>query len=175
MAASATQVGPTLAAYDGATDFAGPSGLSQSISATTLETATHLDQSRTAHLSDTSALAAFTGTGTLALPISSLGQSAISSSVANLLTELTTAAGATVTVSYTYLPPPSRITATRVRPRSWARSTAIAQSGDRKGLCRHGCCRARHRAIWLSGRSRGRTRSKLKMKFPGALDPKASA
>lgn len=85
----------TLGAFDGTEDFAGTSGKALSnLSGTS---------SGTQQLVDSALLAAFTGTGTIALPITAVGTSqAIGGG--NLLTELTQQAGASVAVSYTYVP-----------------------------------------------------------------------
>ena len=58
---------------------------------------------RTGTLTGASELAAFTGQGTLAVPISATGTSSLDGP-GNMLAKLLAEAGATVTVSYTYLP-----------------------------------------------------------------------
>ncbi len=87
------QTTTTLAAYDGTTDFAGPSG----------RTATGLTGSQTTTQWISDNLASFIGTGTIALPVSASAFSAVSGS-ADLESKIQTLAGATVGISYIYLP-----------------------------------------------------------------------
>ncbi len=84
-----------LGGYDGTADFAGSSGTivqSQTLMPTMADT-----------LTDASDLAAFTGTGTVAATISSTGTAGLEGP-GNLLALLTAQAGATVAVSYEYVP-----------------------------------------------------------------------
>jgi hypothetical protein len=85
----------SLGAYDGTVAFAGPSGAI--VQSQTLIPAT-ADE-----LTDPTDLAAFTGTGTLAGTISSTGTAGLEGP-GNLLAQLRAQAGATVTVSYAYVP-----------------------------------------------------------------------
>jgi hypothetical protein len=81
------------AAFDGTADFAGASG----------KTYTNLtaDKSSSVTLSDAASLARFTGAGVIDLPISSLGHST-ASGLGNLITQFTTSAAATGTLTYLY-------------------------------------------------------------------------
>ena len=88
----------SLGAYDGATDLAGTSGQSETIPAGQA----YLPFNATP-LTSAADLAAFTGTGTIALPVSSAGTSAVSGP-SNLLEEVTQQTGGTITVSYVYTP-----------------------------------------------------------------------
>ena len=85
----------TLVAFDGTADFGGTSG----------ETVSNLSGSRsdTEQLTDPALLAAFTGSGSIAIPITAAGTSQAFGG-GNLLTELTQKAGASVSVSYVYAP-----------------------------------------------------------------------
>lgn len=86
-----------LGTYDGTQDFAGTSG-------TLVQGLTEpIDPSVTQSVTDVSALTVLTGSGTQALTITAAGTSAANGS-GNMLTQLTQQSGATVTVSYTYLP-----------------------------------------------------------------------
>ena len=83
----------SLAGFDGTRNFAGPSG--------------ELDQGLTATANGqvqllTTELTPFIGTGTISLPLSAVGASSLTGP-GNLLTQLLDQAGASVTVSYTYL------------------------------------------------------------------------
>jgi collagen type I/II/III/V/XI/XXIV/XXVII alpha len=85
----------SLAAYDGTQDFYGASGrLDQGLTATA-------NGSLELYLS--ADLAAFTGSGTITLPLSAVGVSNLTGP-GNLLTELLDQAGASVSISYTYTP-----------------------------------------------------------------------
>ncbi len=92
-----------LAAFDGTADFAGTSGqIDQGLT----NTAT-----MSSELEDTAQLAAFTGTGTVSVPIATTS-SATLDGPANLVARLLAQAGATVSVSYTYRPadiPPTAV------------------------------------------------------------------
>jgi RTX calcium-binding nonapeptide repeat (4 copies) len=83
-----------LAGYDGVLDLAGSSGFGGAY-ASTSET----DQT----LEGAASLAAFTGNGTITLPVSTVGTSTIDGP-ADLEAVLRAWAGATITVSYSYLP-----------------------------------------------------------------------
>lgn len=86
-----------LGSFDGTSDFSGSSGASvQGVS-------DNIDPSITQTVTDATALAAFTGTGTEALTLATTGSSAVNGS-GNMLTQLTQQSGGTVTVSYTYAP-----------------------------------------------------------------------
>jgi collagen type I alpha len=87
--------GMTLAGYDGAADFGGASG-------EIVQQQTQVPTTA-ASLIDPADLAAFAGSGTIAVPISTAGTSSLDGP-GNLLTRLLAQAGGTVTVSYTYLP-----------------------------------------------------------------------
>jgi hypothetical protein len=89
------QTGTVLAAYDGTTDFGGASG--------TNVTGLTASQTGTTWISDASSLASFVGTGTIALPLSAVASSSVNGS-ADLTTRLRTLAGATVEISYAYVP-----------------------------------------------------------------------
>ncbi|MCS7166330.1 MAG: SdrD B-like domain-containing protein [Gemmatales bacterium] len=82
------------AAYDGFSDFTGPSG-------TTFGPRT-VSGSRTVILTDASTLQAWTGTGTVTL--SSLGRTNSSATGGNLLAQISGLAGAEVTIRYRYIP-----------------------------------------------------------------------
>ena len=95
---AATGVAGNLAAYDGITDFSGPSGIFDlSLSGVSNPSAGTED--------DVAAkdLALFTGTGSIALTASSTGTSTVSGP-GNLVAELRANAGAQIAVSYTYVP-----------------------------------------------------------------------
>jgi Ca2+-binding RTX toxin-like protein len=84
-----------LGGYDGTADYAGNSGTivqSQTQFSTVIDT-----------LTDATDLAAFTGTGSVASTISSAGTAELTGP-GNLLAQLLTQVGGTVTVSYSYLP-----------------------------------------------------------------------
>src|SRR6185437_16961371 len=83
----------SLPGYDGTADFAGVSG-------SIVQGWTQMPTTA-AQLSDVSDLAAFTGTGTLDVPILT-GSTASLDGPGNLLARLLAEAGATATVSYTY-------------------------------------------------------------------------
>lgn len=86
-----------LGSFDGTSDFSGSSGASvQGVS-------DNIDPGITQTVTDATALAAFTGTGTQALTLATTGSSAVNGS-GNMLTQLTQQSGGTVTVSYTYAP-----------------------------------------------------------------------
>lgn len=93
--ALAADTGGSLAAFDGTVDFAGTSGVSASglISADSL----------TDTLDDTADLAAFTGNGTIDLPLLSSGTADVEVS-GNSLLQLGGSTGATIELSYIYLP-----------------------------------------------------------------------
>ena len=86
-----------LAGYDGSPDFAGASGA--------IEQGHTVGSTTSAQLGDAADLAAFIGTGTVAVPIAAIGTSSLDGP-GNLLATLLAQAGATATVSYTYLPLP---------------------------------------------------------------------
>jgi hypothetical protein len=91
----------TLAAYDGSMDFAGPSGfIDQGLTAGPSN-----EYTSTATSSTSDDLAAYTGQGTVDLPIVS-SSTATLDGPGNLLAQLLAQSGATVTVSYTYQPVP---------------------------------------------------------------------
>ncbi|HOJ56721.1 MAG TPA: choice-of-anchor E domain-containing protein [Phycisphaerae bacterium] len=85
------------AAFDGVVDFAGTSGNTYAdLSGTAMDIA----------ISATPAdLALFTGPGEISLPVTAAGTS-YGSGAGNLLLQFATAAGATATVEYTYVPEP---------------------------------------------------------------------
>jgi len=85
-----------LGAADGVADFAGTGGR---IDQGTTQVATF------SQISDAAGLAAFTGTGSLAVPITTTGTATLDGP-ANLLAKLAAAAGATVSVRYVYAAPP---------------------------------------------------------------------
>jgi hypothetical protein len=89
----------TLGAYDGAMDFAGTSGQS-------VVSGDSSSYPNSATLTDATDLAAFTGTGNITLPVSSVGSS-VMTGPSNLLAEITEQTGGTVTVSYVYTPFPT--------------------------------------------------------------------
>ena len=95
---TATTVSDTmsLGGYDGTADFAGTSG----------QTDPDLNQSALSSvtLTDPTDLALFSGSGTVALPLSAVGTATLDGP-GNLLARLLAQAGAVVSVSYTYLPP----------------------------------------------------------------------
>jgi hypothetical protein len=88
----------SLGAYDGTSDFAGPSGQSATIAGPAGSGTSQ------ATLVDGIDLAAFTGTGTIALPVSTSGTSVVTGP-SNLLSEITQHTGGTVSVSYVYASP----------------------------------------------------------------------
>jgi hypothetical protein len=88
----------TLSAYDGSTDFSGTSGRSDTQAVVPFETPTNH-----ATLTDGTDLSAFTGTGTIALQVSTIGTSTVTGP-SNLLEEITQQTGGTVSVSYVYTP-----------------------------------------------------------------------
>jgi hypothetical protein len=96
----------SLGAYDGSTDFAGASGKSDT---QTSGSGSELPANVT--LTDAADLAAFTGTGTIALPVSTAGTSTVTGP-SNLLEEITQQTGGTVSVTYIYTP----FTGTRQEP-----------------------------------------------------------
>ncbi len=85
--------GMSLAAYDGSEDFAGTSGQTDQGLTATAQT--------TARLTSTQNLAAFTGDGSITLPMDAFSASSLAGP-ASLLTQLADQAGATVSISYTY-------------------------------------------------------------------------
>ncbi len=87
-----------LGAYDGSADFAGTSGESE-----TIPVIPWWDVTSGATLTSGIDLRAFTGTGTIALPVTTAGTSTVSGP-ANSLTEITQQTGGTVSVSYVYTP-----------------------------------------------------------------------
>jgi collagen type I/II/III/V/XI/XXIV/XXVII alpha len=87
--------GMSLAGYDGSEDFAGTSGRTDQGLTATAPT--------TAELTSPSDLAAFTGDGSITLPLYAFSASSLSGP-ADLLTQLADQAGATVSISYTYTP-----------------------------------------------------------------------
>ena len=87
--------GMSLAGYDGSEDFAGTSGRTNQGLTATAQT--------TAELTSTQNLAAFTGDGSIVLPLYAFGASSLAGP-ADLLTQLLDQAGATVSISYTYTP-----------------------------------------------------------------------
>jgi hypothetical protein len=87
--------GMSLAGYDGAEDFAGPSGQTDQGLTANAQT--------TAELTSTQNLAAFTGDGSITLPLYAFSASSLAGP-ADLLTQLADQAGATVSISYTYTP-----------------------------------------------------------------------
>ena len=87
-----------LGAFDGAADFAGASGRTDAIADAA---AAHADGN--AVLTDAVDLSAFAGGGTIALPVGSTGSSVVSGP-GNLASVITQKSGATVTVSYVYVP-----------------------------------------------------------------------
>lgn len=87
-------------AYDGTTDFAGPSGQTDSLGPYFYEPAG-------AQLTDGTDLAAFTGGGTITLPVATAGTSVVTGP-GDLFAELTQQTGGTVSVSYIYTPFTSR-------------------------------------------------------------------
>ena len=101
-----------LGAFDGSADFAGPSGRSEAVADST---AAHGYVSsgglpygfpefpNAINLTDSAALAAFTGTGTIAPPVSDAGSSLVTGP-ANLFSEITQQSGGTVSISYVYTP-----------------------------------------------------------------------
>jgi hypothetical protein len=96
----------TLAAYNGSTDFAGPSGfIDQGLTAGPFDYASPGDFASTATSTTSDDLAAYTGQGTVDLPIVSSSTATIGGP-GNLLAQLLAQSGATVTVSYTYQPVP---------------------------------------------------------------------
>jgi hypothetical protein len=88
----------SLGAYDGSADFSGSSGQSE-----TLPAVSGLDPIDGTQLTDSLDLNAFTGTGTIALPVSTAGTSTVTGP-SNLLEEITQQTGGTVSVSYVYTP-----------------------------------------------------------------------
>ena len=98
---TAVSVAPSISAamslggYDGTADFSGTSGgIDQGLTQTTTASVT---------LTDPADLALFSGSGTVALPLSAIGTSTLDGP-GNLLARLLAQAGATVSVSYTYAP-----------------------------------------------------------------------
>jgi hypothetical protein len=108
---------PALGAFDGSADFAGTSGRSDIALASS---AVHYSNSSGAfdygqagygdgnwpdglQLTDSVTKAAFTGTGTIVLPVSAIGTSVVTGP-SNLLEEITQQSGGTVSVSYIYTP-----------------------------------------------------------------------
>jgi hypothetical protein len=87
--------GMSLAGYDGSEDFAGTSGQTDHGLTATAQT--------TADLTSAQDLAAFTGDGSITLPLYAFGASSLAGP-ADLLTQLADQAGATVSISYTYTP-----------------------------------------------------------------------
>jgi hypothetical protein len=83
-----------LAGFDGAVDFAGPSG----------EDVTGLTDTQVTPSTFTDYSELFVGTGTIALPIAAISPSTLTGP-ADLAAELLTQAGATVEISYTYYVP----------------------------------------------------------------------
>jgi hypothetical protein len=88
----------TLGAYDGSTDFSGTSGRLD-----TFPSFPFTDATSYATLTDGTDLSAFTGAGTIALPVSTAGTSTVTGP-SNLLEEITQQTGGTVSVSYVYTP-----------------------------------------------------------------------
>jgi collagen type I/II/III/V/XI/XXIV/XXVII alpha len=87
---------PPLRLGESGLDFTGHSARSDTILANPAQ-----DKAGSAYLEDGADLAAFTGTGTIALPVSSLGYSVVTGP-ADLYSELTQQTGATIAVSYVY-------------------------------------------------------------------------
>lgn len=94
-ASASTNTWMGLLGYDGTLDFAGTSGA-------IAQRQTQAPTTRDA-LTDATDLAAFTGLGTVAVPLSAIGTSHLNGP-GNLLARLLAEAGATATVSYTYVP-----------------------------------------------------------------------
>ena len=127
-----------LAGYDGSADFAGISG---TIVSNHTQIATLSDQ-----LTDQADLAALTGPGTLSVPLSATGTSALDGP-GNLLAKLLAQAGATATVSYTYLP--AGVTGTAIAwipnasgewidAKNWSSTGAVPQPGDDVAITQSG-------------------------------------
>ncbi len=85
-----------LSGYDGTTDFSGSSGQTDNLGP-------YLYEPAGAQLMDGTDLAAFTGGGTITLPVATAGTSVVSGT-GDLFTELTQQTGGTVSVSYVYTP-----------------------------------------------------------------------
>lgn len=84
----------TLTAYDGTADFSGTSGITRNGLSGTASAATTTVSSED--------LALFTGTADIVLPIAAAGTS-VATGAGNIVSAFTTFAGASATVSYTYL------------------------------------------------------------------------
>ncbi len=91
-----------LAAFDGAADFAGTSGQSDTIDGSLRSVASVATAAPS--LNDGADLAAFTGFGTIALPVATSGFSVVTGP-SNMSFEMTQHTGATVSVSYVYATP----------------------------------------------------------------------
>ncbi len=94
----AVSLGALIGGYDGTPDFSGIAGQSDAI-----VNDPGSDSAGVWGLTDLTDLDAFTGTGSIALPVSTYGQSVVKGP-SNLLTELTRQTGGTVSVSYVYTP-----------------------------------------------------------------------
>ncbi len=127
-----------LPGYDGTADFAGTSG---TIVANQTQMAILSDQ-----LTDQADLAALAGLGTLTVPLSATGASSLDGP-GNLLAKLLAQAGATATVSYTYLP--TGVTDTDIAwnrntsgewtdAKNWSPNAAAPQSGDDVAITQSG-------------------------------------
>jgi hypothetical protein len=97
-----------LGAYDGAADFTGSSGQGDTIVDSVPTTSNRpvgypIDRYSETTLVAGADLAAFTGVGTIALPVTTVGQSSVTGP-SNLFTEITQQTGGTVSVSYVYTP-----------------------------------------------------------------------
>ena len=145
--------GMTLAAYDGSEDFAGTSGQTEQGLTATAQT--------TAELTSTQDLAAFTGDGSITLPMYAFGASSLAGP-ADLLTQLADRAGATISISYTYTPAETETLvelATRAVLRRRHADRHRARRGRGRGTCasatlvRDGAGRRRaRRIIWIGRR-----------------------
>jgi hypothetical protein len=108
---SAADSGDTLnlGAFDGSADFAGTSGRSDTIFSAPASFPVSFGSSVLERgnpdtaVTDSADLKAFTGTGTVALPVGTSGTSSVTGPT-NLLTEMTQRTGGTVEVSYVYTP-----------------------------------------------------------------------
>lgn len=119
----------SLGAFDGTVDFGGSSGATNAgLTASYAPGGTVTAQTS---FGDASALAAFSGTGTVSVPITSAGTS-LAQGGANLVSQLTLAAGAHVQIDYTYIPGPVACFAagTRLATPRGARKVEDLREGD---------------------------------------------
>jgi hypothetical protein len=117
-----------LGGFDGTDDFAGPSG--------TVLATPRLFGSTSSQVTDSTALSAFTGTGTIGLGVETLGGSSIDGYMTELLAELTATSDATLSVSYTYEPsaPVTPIAVANGTTGGSSTPTPVAYSGPVAGI-----------------------------------------